>query len=120
MSNVSPSARCSGTLSRRAFVRVGLAGLGSLGLPELLRLEALAATPRRSSPKSILVLWLWGGASHLETFDLKPDAPAEYRGDFRPIRTNVPGVQISERLPRLAKMADRFALVRSMTHESTG
>jgi hypothetical protein len=115
-----PSTRCSGTLSRRAFVRVGLAGLGALGLPDLLRLQGLAAEGARTNPRSILVLWLWGGPSHMETFDLKPDAPAEYRGEFRPIRTNVPGLMISEQLPRLARLADKFALLRSLHHDSTG
>jgi hypothetical protein len=111
---------CPGTLSRRAFVRIGLSGLCSLGLADLLRLQSLADETGHTSPKSILVLWLWGGPSHMETFDLKPDAPAEYRGDFRPIRTNVPGIMISEELPRLARLADRFALIRSMHHDSTG
>lgn len=114
------SARCPGTLSRRAFVHLGLAGLGSWGLADLLRLESLAAGRASSSPKSILVLWLWGGPSHMETFDLKPDAPAEYRGDFTPIRTNVPAIFISEQLPRLARLADKFALVRSLHHDSPG
>src|SRR6266568_2721183 len=111
---------CPGTLSRRAFVRLGLAGLGSLGLSELLRMQSRATEPGRTSPKSILVLWLWGGPSHMETFDLKPDAPSEYRGDFRPIRTNVPGIQISEQLPRLARLGDKFALIRSLHHNSPG
>jgi hypothetical protein len=107
-------------MGRRAFLRSGLVGLCSLGLPDLLRLEAAAPNRSRTSPKSILVLWLWGGPSHMETFDLKPDAPAEYRGDFRPIRTNVPGIQICEHLPRLARQADKFALIRSLHHDSPG
>jgi hypothetical protein len=114
------SSKCPGTLSRRAFVRLGLAGLGSFGLADLLRRQSRATEPNRTSPKSILVLWLWGGPSHMETFDLKPDAPSEYRGDFNPIRTNVPGILISEHLPRLARLADKFALLRSMHHDSTG
>lgn len=114
------SDRCPGTLTRRAFVRVGLAGLGSLGLPDLLRLQQLAAKPGGTRARSILVLWLWGGPSHMETFDLKPDAPSEFRGDFKPIRTNVPGILISEHLPRLARVADKFALLRSMHHDSGG
>ena len=111
--------RCPGTLNRRAFVRSGLAGLCSLGLADLLRLEGRAANVSRS-PKSILVLWLWGGPSHMETFDLKPNAPVEYRGEFRPIATNVPGIEISEHLPRLARLADKFAILRSMHHDSPG
>jgi hypothetical protein len=106
-------------INRRDFVRVGLAGLGALGLTDLFRLQALAS-PSGRSPKSILVVWLWGGPSHMETFDMKPDAPAEYRGEFKPIRTNVPGLNITEHLPRLARMADKFALIRSMSHDSTG
>src|SRR5439155_8447796 len=64
----------------------------------------------------VILFWANGGPSHLDTFDLKPDAPAEIRGPFRPIRTNVPGLHITERLPRLAKLADRFSLVRSLHH----
>ena len=80
---VAPSSpRCPGTLSRRAFVRTALAGLGSLSLADLLRLQAAG---REANDRSVIVLWLWGGPSHMETFDLKPDAPAEYRGEFRPI-----------------------------------
>jgi hypothetical protein len=110
--------RCPGTLGRRAFLHTGLVGLGSLGLADLLRLEA--NSPRTRSPKAMIFLWLWGGPSHMETFDLKPAAPAEYRGAFQPIRTTVPGMEISEHLPRLARIADRFALVRSVHHQSTG
>ena len=66
------------------------------------------------------MVWLWGGPSHMETFDLKPLAPAEYRGEFRPIATNVPGIEISEHLPLLAARADKFALIRSCHHDSPG
>jgi Protein of unknown function (DUF1501) len=116
---LSPAARCPGTLSRRSFLRAGASVLGGLSLANLLRLEALAQTPR-TSPKSVIVLWLWGGASHMETFDLKPDALSEYRGDFNPIRTNVPGLDICEHLPRLARLGDKFALIRSLHHNSPG
>jgi hypothetical protein len=114
--------RCPGTFNRRAFLRSGLAGLCSLGLADLFRLQSLARTTDKAatSPKSMILLWLWGGPSHLETFDLKPEAPPDYRGDFRPICTNVPGIQISEHLPRLARLADKFALVRSLHHDSPG
>jgi hypothetical protein len=102
-------------------LRSGLAGFCSLGLADLLRLESAAASAgSRPGPKSILVLWLWGGPSHMETFDLKPDAPTEYRGEFRPIRTNVAGLAISEHLPRLARLGDKFALIRSLHHDSPG
>jgi hypothetical protein len=80
--------------------------------------QVLAAeeTNRRHQDFSVILFWANGGPSHLETFDLKPDAPAEIRGPFRPIRTNVPGMSITELLPRLAKMADKFTLVRSLHH----
>src|SRR5262245_45778321 len=104
---------CPGTTGRRAFLRTGLAGLGALGLADLFRLQAADPRAARRS-KSMIVLWLWGGPSHMETFDLKPAAPAEYRGEFRPIRTAVPGLEISEQLPRLAQVARRFTLVRSL------
>ncbi len=109
--------RCPGTLSRRAFLGTGL---GALGLAELLRPQAAGAGRPVSSPKALLVVWLWGVPSHMETFDLKPGAPSEYRGDFRPSATNVPGITLSEHLPRLARLADRFALIRSLHHDSPG
>jgi hypothetical protein len=123
--NLSPT-RCEGTLPRRSFLRASLTGLSTLGLADLFRLEAAAAgagagmgTGAKSGP-SIILIWLWGGPSHMETFDLKPDAPAEYRGEFNPIETNVPGIFISEHLPRLAKIADKYALIRSLSHDSPG
>jgi hypothetical protein len=106
-------------------MRAGLTGLSSLGLADLLRLRAQAApgvesaSLDRSGP-SMIVVWLWGGPSHLETFDPKPDAPSEYRGDFNPIPTNVPGIAISEHLPHLARIADKFCLIRSCAHDSPG
>lgn len=110
--------RCSGTLSRRALLRFGLAGLG---LPALLRLEAEARSAGLDcTGKSVIVLWLWGGPSHMDTFDLKPDAPSEFRGEFRPISTTVPGIEICEHLPLLARQAHRFAIIRSVHHDSPG
>ncbi len=92
-----------------AALAAGLAGTGRI---------ATAAQAPAGPAKSVLVLWLWGGPSHLETFDPKPDAPAEYRGPFDPIATRVPGVQICELLPGLARRADRYAIIRSMNHGS--
>ncbi len=114
--------RCRGTLDRRAFVRSGLVGLSSLGLADLLAWESQAKAAGRpiASNKALLVVWLWGGPSHMETFDLKPLAPAEYRGEFQPVPTNVPGIEISEHLPKLAARADKFALIRSCHHDSPG
>ncbi|WP_406693642.1 DUF1501 domain-containing protein [Singulisphaera sp. Ch08] len=113
---------CPGALPRRSFLRASLTGLSTLGMADLLRLEAAAAATGRAPSRgpSIIVVWLWGGPSHMETFDLKPDAPEEYRGTFRPIKTNVPGIEISEKLPRLARIADKYALIRSVAHDSPG
>jgi len=112
---------CPGTLPRRGVLRAGGAALAGLSLGELLRAESSPPPGRPARPpKSLIVLWLWGGISHMETFDLKPHAPSEYRGEFTPIPTVVPGLDISEHLPQLAQCADRFALLRSVTHDSTG
>ena len=86
---------------------------GGLSLPQLLAMEAKAGTG--SSHKAIINIFLPGGPSHLDMFDLKPDAPSEVRGEFRPISTNVPGMQICEEFPRLAKMADKFSIIRSIS-----
>ncbi len=109
--------RTCGGVSRRAFLQVG--GLGALGrsLADLIAMRA-GAQDSRPQAKAVIVLWLWGGPSHLETFDLKPDAPLEYRGPFEPIATPVPGLRVCELLPGLAKRADKFAILRAMHHES--
>jgi Protein of unknown function (DUF1501) len=113
--------RCPGTLPRRAFLRAGIAGASGLSLAQLLRAESRAAETVSTSPgRSMIVLWLWGGPSHMETFDLKPEAPAEFRGEFRPVPTSVPGLEISEHLPLLARCAHRFSLIRTLSHDSPG
>jgi len=102
-------------LNRRdAMIRLGALG-SALGLPSLLR---AAPETRRGSADACIYLFLWGGPPQQDTFDLKPDAPAEFRGEFRPIRTNVPGIDICEKLPRLARLADKYAIVRSLSHPS--
>jgi hypothetical protein len=112
---------CPGTRPRRAFLQSSLVGLWSVTLADVLQMEAQAASAGdRPTGKSIIVLWLWGGPSHMETFDLKPDAPSEFRGEFNPIPTNVSGIRISEHLPKLAKLADRYTLLRTLHHESPG
>jgi hypothetical protein len=105
-------ARC----PRRDLLRLG-GGLAAFGLP----LRAAESAPRTSSTRqpSCILVYLLGGPSHLDTFDLKPEAPAEVRGPFSPIDTSVPGVQICEHLPQLAKMAEKWALVRSVTHANS-
>ena len=109
-------------LNRRdAMLRLGQLGMGGLALPALLQAQqANAEAPRRSGrPKSCILLYLWGGPPQQDMWDMKPDAPEGIRSAFRPIQTNVPGVQLCEHLPRLAQHADKLALVRSVTHPST-
>src|SRR5688572_15605118 len=98
-------------LSRRSFLQVGTFALGGLTLADLLRQQA-AANSAAPKPKSALLIHLSGGPSHLDMYDMKPDAPAEYRGEFSPIRTNVPGIDICELMPLQAKIADKFAILR--------
>src|SRR5207237_1408041 len=96
--------------SRRDVVRAGSLGLlGSLVPPA-------AASARKPSAKSVILLFMWGGPSHIDTWDPKPDAAAEVRGLFRAVHTTVPGLRISEPFPDLARRADKSAVVRSMTH----
>src|SRR5438552_1032997 len=111
-----PHQSCRGPVSRRDILRLGLAGLASLTWPGLLRLRAEARLNRPRAQTALLVVWLHGGASHLETYDPKPDAPSEYRGPYRPIATTVPGMRISELLPEHARLARRFTLLRSLAH----
>jgi hypothetical protein len=103
---------CDG-VSRRNFLRIGALGMGGLTLPQFLRAEA--ASGARSKTKSVIMIYLPGGPPHQDTFDLKPDAPSEVRGEFSPIGTNVPGIQICEHLPLLARQAHRYALIRSLS-----
>jgi hypothetical protein len=106
-------------MHRRDWLKIGGLSLGALvaGLePNLARLFAAEESRPLDKDFSVILFWANGGPSHLDTFDLKPDAPAEIRGPFRPTRTNVPGLDITEQLPTLAKMADKFALVRSLHH----
>jgi hypothetical protein len=106
---------CSGPLRRRSFLKVGLGGL-SLG--DVLRLRAAGEERGAAAPDtSLIFIWLPGGPPHMETYDMKPDAPEDYRGEFRPIRTNTPGIEVCELLPLHAKVAGRFTLIRSIAHE---
>lgn len=105
--------RCDG-VDRRTFLKVG--ALGGISLSTLLR--AQAAAPGTSAPaKACILIWLDGGPSHLDTFDLKPEAPGEVRGDFKPIETAVAGIRICEHLPRIAREMREIGLIRSLTHE---
>ncbi|MEK6259104.1 MAG: DUF1501 domain-containing protein [Planctomycetota bacterium] len=113
----SESRFCDG-LSRRSCLQIGGLALGGLALPEILRAEATNVVRRSSgstrTAKGIIMVLLPGGPSHLDTFDLKPDAPAEIRGEFQPIATNLPGLEICELLPRLARVADKLTIIRSL------
>jgi uncharacterized protein (DUF1501 family) len=96
-----------------------MAGMGSLGLSQILRAkEASAASGGSRKDTSVILLWLDGGPGHMDTYDMKPDAPPEYRGLWRPIATNVPGMEITELFPLQAKIADKFSVIRSMHHNS--
>jgi uncharacterized protein (DUF1501 family) len=106
-------------LSRRTFLRVGMLGMAGLTLPDLLRLRARAAEQgRQPNETAVIQVFLEGGPSHVDTFDPKPDAPAEYRGEFRPIAGNVAGLEVCELLPRMARVLDKVALLRSVHHSS--
>src|SRR5262245_21326641 len=112
--------------SRRWFLQTGLAGMAGLSLPNLLRCRAAPSPLRgegqkkgRADRKAVILIWLSGGPSHLDTWDPKPDAPAEIRGPFRSIATKMPGVRVGEHLPLQARIMDRLALIRSVDGRSS-
>ncbi len=105
--------------TRRAFLRFGLSAFGTLSLPALYRLRAAAPTTG-GERTAVIVVWLRGGQSHLDTIDPKPDAPAEYRGPFKTLQTRTPGLRVTELLPRHAQISDRFTVLRSMAHTGGG
>ncbi|QEH37303.1 hypothetical protein OJF2_58930 [Aquisphaera giovannonii] len=104
-------------LRRRDLLKAGALGFLGLGLGDWLRLRSLAGTPSSATApaRNCILIWLAGGPSHIDTFDPKPGAPADVRGEFKPIATSVPGLQVSEIFPELAKVMDRVTLIRSMT-----
>src|SRR6185437_2454225 len=99
-------------INRRDFLRVGALGLSGLTLADVLRLRARADSP--SSVRSVIMICLAGGPSHIDMYDLKPNASSEYRGDFKPIKTNVSGFDICQLFPKQAQIADKLALVRTV------
>ncbi|VTR98299.1 DUF1501 domain-containing protein [Tuwongella immobilis] len=109
---------CDG-VNRRDFLTLGVAGMASLGLPNLLRAKdaSTAATGTRKNT-SVILLWLDGGPGHMDTYDMKPDAPAEYRGIWKPIRSKVPGFDVTELFPLQARITDHFSMVRSLYHNT--
>ena len=105
---------CDG-IDRRSFLQLGVAGMASVGMPELLRAKARSASSKSSS---VILIWLDGGPGHMDMYDMKPDAPAEYRGLWKPIRSKVPGFDITEMYPKQAKITDKFSVVRSLHHDT--
>src|SRR6184192_2852164 len=108
---------CDG-VSRRDFLKAGTLGFLGLNLPTYLRYADAAAAEGKAVDKSAIFVYLGGGQTHLDTWDLKPGAPAEIRGEFKPIKTNVSGIEISEHLPRTARWMHRCAIVRSVHHKA--
>lgn len=106
---------CDG-MRRRDFLHAGSAGMLGLGLTDFLALKAQGAVQKDKSDMNVIMLFLVGGPSQLDTFDMKPDAPSEIRGPYKPLKTNVPGIEISEIFPRMARHADKWSLVRTLHH----
>ncbi len=107
------------SFKRRDFIQVGLGALGGIGLSDILKLRSQAATAKGKNANDIrcILVWLDGGPSHYETFDPKPDAPKEIRGEFKSIKTKTPGVHFSEMMPKLAQASDKLSIVRSIAHK---
>jgi hypothetical protein len=109
---------CDG-FSRRSFLQVGVAGMAAASLPQILQAkEASARLGHTRKDTSVILLWLDGGPGHMDMYDMKPEAPAEYRGIWGPIKTNVPGMEVTELFPLQAKVADKFSIVRSVHHDT--
>src|SRR3954454_7100994 len=110
-------ASCPGPLSRRNFLKIGGLTLGGLGAAGIVPWTVKATQANDRTPDtSVILIWLPGGPPHMEMYDMKPNAPEEYRGAFQPIRTNVPGIDVSEHLPMHARVADKFSIIRSVAH----
>ncbi len=103
---------------RRWFLKAGALGAAGLSLPQLLQQEALAGSEKRLN--SVILLWMRGGPSHIDMWDPKPDAPVEYRGEFGTIPTNVPGINLTDMLPKTAQIMDKWSIVRSLHHHDAG
>ncbi len=109
-------------MERRSFLKAGMLGAAGFALGDLLKLDALAAVSGKSHSRerSVIILWMRGGPSQHETWDPKPDAPSEYRGEFGAMRTNVPGIQICDLLPMSARCMDKWSIIRSLHHTDAG
>ena len=110
-----PAKFCDG-YSRRQFLKIGGLAMGGLSLPQIMQAQAAspAATGTNLSHKAVIMIYLSGGPSHQDMYDLKMEAPSEIRGSFHPIQTNVPGIEICEHMPRLAQSMDKFTIIRSL------
>lgn len=108
---------CDG-MNRRSFLQLGVAGMASVSLPGILRAKAESARTTPTKDTSVILIWLDGGPGHMDMYDMKPDAPAEYRGLWKPIRTKVPGFDITELFPKQAQVTDKFSMVRSLHHDT--
>ncbi len=108
---------CRGPVSRRSFLTAGTLGLGGLSMADALRLRAEAGEAKQELDTSVIFVWLPGGPPHMEMYDMKPDAPLDYRGIFNPIRTNVSGLDVCELMPLHAKCADKYSIIRSIAHK---
>ena len=107
-------------LGRRGFLKLGALGATGLGLSQLLQAQAQAETQSTHRAKSVIILWMRGGPSHIDMWEPKPHAPPEYRGEFGTMSTNVPGIQLTDMLPMTASIMDQWSIVRSLTHEDAG
>lgn len=114
------SVRCAGPMQRRAFMQFGLTGMATLSWPSLLKLRAANAALPKSERQSIIMVWLPGGQSHIDTYDPKPESSSEYRGPFKTISTKIPGTHFTELMPLQAKIADKFTVLRSMNQTAGG
>src|SRR6516165_3946293 len=101
------------SLNRREFLRIGGASLCGVSLLDILHAQAQAAKRPGGKAKAMICCWMAGGPPHIDMFDMKPDAPSDYRGEFKPIRTRLPGLDICELMPKLARLADKYTIIRS-------
>ena len=116
---IGSASRAGDGLSRRNFIRVGGLAAGGLTLANSLRAES-TSDKKPARRKAVIQIWQAGGPSHIDMYDLKPGTPSEFRGEFKPVPTNVPGIEISEHLPLQAQIMDKLAIVRSATHTNAG
>ena len=107
---------CPGPMSRRGFLKMGALSLGGMGALDLIPWQVRGEERRDTPDTSVILIWLPGGPAHVDTYDMKPNAPDEVRGEFRPVRTNVPGIDVCEHLPLHARCADKYSIIRSVHH----